>query len=108
MVLDLTKNPDLEPEEMHLNDPSCNATEFNDNFVLFEIPLDGCGTTRDGSNPDYLRFSNTAHWEPPGHPITHTKAFKAQITCRYSRDGTVSAWFVPETEEPPTDPKGKF
>ena len=103
MKVDLAKNPDLEPEEMHLNDPSCDPTEFNDTFVLFEIPLDGCGTTRDGSNPDYLLFSNTAHWDPPGSPITYTKAFRAQITCRYSRVAIVNMWFVL-----PTAPKGKF
>ena len=102
MIVDLTKNPDLVPADMHLNDPKCNATKFNDTVVLFEIPLDGCGTTRDGSNSDYLLFSNTAHWEPPGQLITYTKGFKSQITCRYSRNGFVSAIFVPDTEEPPT------
>lgn len=109
MEVDRTKNPDLVPGEMHLNDPNCTATEFNDTFVLFEIPLDGCGTTRDGSNPDYLLFSNTAHWDSPGQLITYTKGFKAHITCRYSRHGSVGVRVrvVPETEEPPTDPKGK-
>ena len=109
MAVDLTKNPDLVPAEMHLNEPNCTTTNFNDTFALFVIPLDGCGTIRDGSSPDYLLFSNTAHWDPPGQLITFTKGFRARITCRYSRDGLVSAVFVMRgTEEPPTDPPGKL
>lgn len=77
-----TKNPDLVPQEMHLNEPNCTATEFNDTFVLFEIPLDGCGTIGDGSNPDYLLFSNTAQWDSPGQPITFARAFKSEIMYR--------------------------
>lgn len=98
MIVDLAKNPYLEPEKMHLNDPSCNATEFNDTFALFEIPLYGCGTSRDGSNAGYILFSNTAHWDPPEGLITRIKGFRAEISCRYSSDGTVSVWFVPEEE----------
>ena len=101
-----TKNPDLVPQEMHLNEPNCTATEFNDTFVLFEIPLDGCGTIGDGSNPDYLLFSNTAQWDSPGQPITFARAFKSEITCRYSRHGSASVLVRILTEEPPTE--GKF
>ena len=108
MEVNLTKNPDLVPQEMHLNEPNCTATAFNDTFVLFEIPLDGCGTIQDGSNPDHLLFSNTAHWEAPGQPVTFAKDFKAHITCKYSRYGSVgvSVRIEPETEESPTE--GKF
>ena len=107
MAVNLTENPDLVPQEMHLNEPNCTATAFNDTFVLFEIPLDGCGTTQDGSNPDYLLFSNTAHWDSSGQPITFAKDFKAHITCKYSRYGSVgvSVRIEPETEEPPTEGK---
>lgn len=101
-----TKNPDLVPQEMHLNEPNCTATEFNDTFVLFEIPLDGCGTIGDGSNPDYLLFSNTAQWDSPGQPITFARAFKSEIMCRYSRHGSASVLVRILTEEPPTE--GKF
>lgn len=104
--VNLTKNPDLKPQEMHLNEPNCTATEFNDTFVLFEIPLDGCGTIGDGSNPDYLLFSNTAQWDSPGQPITFARAFKSEITCRYSRHGSASVLVRILTEEPPTE--GKF
>ena len=109
--MDRAKNPDLVPEEMHLNEPNCTTTEFNDTFVLFKIPFNGCGTIRDGSNPDYLLFSNTAHWDSPGQLIAFTKGFKAHITCRYSRHGSVgvSVRIVPETtQEPTTVPKGKL
>ena len=103
--MDLTKIPDLVPQEMHLIEPKCMATEFNDTFVLFEIPLDGCGTIRDGSNPDYLIFSNTVHWDSPGQPVTFTRAFKFHITCRYSRHGSVGVDVGILTEEPPTEGK---
>lgn len=106
MEVDRTKNPDLEPEKMHLNDPICNATDFNDTFVLFEIPLNGCGTIQDGSNADYILYSNTAHWDPPRGLITRTKGFRAEITCRYSSDGTVGVWFVPQGTPTPTP--GRF
>ncbi|XP_078343586.1 zona pellucida sperm-binding protein 2-like [Oculina patagonica] len=106
MEVDRTKNPDLEPEKMHLNDPSCNATAFNDTFVLFEVPLQGCGTIQDGSNAGFILYSNTAHWDPPSGLITRTKGFRAEITCRYSSDGTASVWFVPQGT--PTPAPGKF
>ena len=94
MVVDLTKNPDLIGEKMHLNDPNCTVKDLNETFAAFEIPLDGCGTHQDDSNPDYLLFSNTVHWNPAaseGDLQTRTKGFRAQISCRYPRHGKVSA-----------------
>ena len=90
--MNLTKNPDLVPEKMHLNDDSCKVTELNDTFAAFDIPLQGCGTKQDGSNPSYLLFSNTVHWNPEGPEgdlQTRTEGFKAYINCVYSRDGKV-------------------
>ena len=61
---------------------------------------------KQGSNPDYLLFSNTAQWDSPGQPITFARAFKSEITCRYSRHGSASVLVRILTEEPPTE--GKF
>ena len=96
--VDLTQNPDLVASEMHLNLDSCKATDTNATFASFKIPLSGCGTIRDGSDPDYLFFSNTVRWSPqqlPGQLQTRIYGFRSRITCRYARNGTVSVSIVP-------------
>ena len=42
--VNLTKYPPLIAEKMHLNDPNCKATDLNETFAVFDIPIDGCGT----------------------------------------------------------------
>lgn len=96
--VNLTRNSFLVPGEIHLNDVNCKATEINDTFASFEIPLDGCGTIRDGSDPNILVFSNTVRWSPqelPGQIQTRGPNFRSRITCRYARNGTVSTTFEP-------------
>ena len=96
--VDLTQNPVLVPSEIHLNDNNCRATNINATFASFEIPLDGCGTIRDGSDPHILVFSNTVRWSPqqqPGQLQTRIYGFRSSITCRYARNGTVSTSFEP-------------
>lgn len=99
--VDLTQNPNLVASEMHLNDINCKATDTNATFASFEIPLSGCGTIRDGSDPDFLFFSNTVRWspqQPPGQLQTRIYGFRSGITCRYARNGTVSVSIEPVQE----------
>ena len=99
--VDLTQNPTLVASEMHLNDINCRATGINVTFASFEIPLSGCGTNRDGSDPDVLVFFNTVHWNPqqlPGQTQTRIAGFRSRIICRYARNGTVSVSFEPVQE----------
>lgn len=99
--VDLTQNPTLVAGEMHLNDINCRATGINVTFASFEIPLSGCGTIRDGSDPDVLVFSNTVRWDPqqpPGQTQTRIAGFRSRIICRYARNGTVSVSLEPVQE----------
>lgn len=99
--VDLTQNPDLVPDEMHLNDVNCMATDINDTFASFNIPLSGCGTNRDGSDPYVLVFSNTVRWSPeqqPGQIQTRIHGFRSRIVCRYTRNDTVSVSIKPVQE----------
>lgn len=99
--VDLTQNPDLVPGEMHLNDINCKATDINDTFASFNIPLSGCGTNRDGSDPHVLVFSNTVRWsprQPPGQIQTRIHGFRSRIACRYARNDTVSVSIKPVQE----------
>ena len=96
--VDLTQNPTLVASEMHLNDINSGATGVNATFASFEIPLSGCGTIRDGSDPHVLVFSNTVRWNPqqlPGQIQTRVEGFRSRIICRYARNGTVSLSFEP-------------
>lgn len=88
--VDLTQNPDLKPENMHLNDPSCNATYHNKTYVLFDmIPVNGCGTKHDQSDPADIIYSNIAHWDPPrsNHSMIRTPGFRAVIRCSFPSAG---------------------
>lgn len=99
--VNLTQNPDLVPTEMHLNDVNCMATDSNGTFASFNIPLSGCGTIRDGSDPDVLVFSNTVRWspqQPPGQIQTRIHGFRSRIVCRYARNDTVRLSFKPVQE----------
>ena len=99
--VNLTQNPDLVPTEMHLNDVNCMATDSNGTFASFKIPLNGCGTIRDGSDPDVLVFSNTVRWspqQPPGQIQTRIHGFRSRIVCRYARNDTVRLSFKPVQE----------
>ena len=92
--VNLTKYPPLIAEKMHLNDPNCKATDLNETFAVFDIPIDGCGTHGDGSNPEYLLFSNAVHWTPEaseGVLQTRVKGYIAHISCRYPTHGKASA-----------------
>ena len=92
--VNLTKYPPLIAEKMHLNDPNCKATYLNETFAVFDIPIDGCGTHGDGSNPEYLLFSNAVHWTPEaseGVLQTRVKGYIAHISCRYPTHGKASA-----------------
>jgi len=96
--VDLTQNPVLVPSEIHLNDINCRATGINATFASFKIPLSGCGTIRDGSDPHVLVFSNTVRWSPqqqPGQIQTRIYGFRSRIICRYARNGTVSVSIEP-------------
>ena len=96
--VDLFQNPTLVASEMHLNDINCRATGINATFASFEIPLSGCGTIRDGSDPNVLAFSNTVRWNPeqlPGQIQTRIEGFRSRIICRYARNGTVSVSIEP-------------
>lgn len=108
--VDLIQNSDLVLDDIHLNDVNCKKTNNNATFAAFEIPLFGCGTIRDGSDPDYLSFSNTVQWRPkpaPGQLQTRQYRFESRITCRYPRNGTVSTSFKP-VEELTVSQTGKF
>ena len=99
--VDLTQNPVLVPDEMHLNDNNCGATGINATFASFIIPLNRCGTLRDGSDPHVLVFSNTVRWspqQPPGQIQTRIYGFRSRITCRYARNDTVSFSIEPVQE----------
>ena len=99
--MDLAQNPHLVANEMHLIDSNCKATNSNATHASFDIPFDGCGTIRDGSNPDYLVFSNVAQWSPTpvGNQLqTRKYDFESRIICRYDRNGTASLSIRPEDE----------
>ncbi|KAL9960675.1 hypothetical protein ACROYT_G034161 [Oculina patagonica] len=101
VVVDLTQNPDLVVGEIHLNDVNCKETDSNGTFASFQIPLSGCGTVRDGSDPEYLIFSNTVRWYPtqaPGQLQTRQYRFESGITCKYQRNGTASVSIRPVQE----------
>ena len=101
IVVNLTKNPDLVVSEMHLIDTNCKVTDNNETHARFDIPLNDCGTTRDGSNPDYIEFSNAVKWSPKpvGNELqTRKYDFESRIICRYDRNGSASVSIKPEQE----------
>lgn len=101
IVVDLDQNPDLIASEMHLIDSGCKATESNATHARFDIPLNGCGTIRNGSNPDYIVFSNAAKWSPKpvGNQLqTRKYDFESRIICRYDRNGSAAVSIKPEQE----------
>lgn len=101
IVVNLTKNPDLVVSEMHLIDTNCKVTDNNATHARFDIPLNDCGTTRDGSNPDYIEFSNAVKWSPKpvGNELqTRKYDFESRIICRYDRNGSASVSIKPEQE----------
>lgn len=86
---------------MHLIDTKCKVTDNNATHARFDIPLNDCGTTRDGSNPDYIEFSNAVKWSPKpvGDQLqTRKYDFESRIICRYDRNGSASVSIKPEQE----------
>jgi len=88
-TLDLKKYSYLETDPMTLADPSCKPKEVNSEKAVFEVPLDGCGTTHNASK-EYLRYYNSIKvFKKKGENetiITREHNVTINFNCAYDRD----------------------
>ncbi|XP_066300761.1 ZP domain-containing protein-like [Branchiostoma lanceolatum] len=86
--------PHLDEQTTHLIDPTCLAT-VNATHLVFETPLDGCGTTRQETE-NYIIYSNSIEQRVnvvDGSEISFTG--NLDFHCAISREILVSAEFDP-------------
>ena len=57
LKLDLQEIPKIKPSSLHLRELSCKPHHVTNTTALFQVPFEGCGTTR-GTYERYIKFSN--------------------------------------------------
>ncbi|NWV12737.1 DMBT1 protein, partial [Ptilonorhynchus violaceus] len=70
-------------QRVTLNDNRCRPTVTSQE-VVFNIPYDGCGTTRE-ENDDTIDYSNTIRVASPGYIIKRKKNIHLHVGCKMLR-----------------------
>ena len=96
VALQKASYPYLNASRLHLNDPSCIATESATDIFL-ETSLDSCGTVRLETGIR-LTFYNKVEGdiELIGNAITRHHNFDMNFNCSYRRTELLSLSFVPQ------------
>ena len=96
----------IDPTTLHLTDPRCGPTFYNDTLMIIRAPLGSCGTraAREGS---LLGFRNEVYADLKGRTsIAREPAYQFRLHCLYYTTAKITLHsFKPETKvivEPPT------
>ncbi|XP_072197065.1 scavenger receptor cysteine-rich domain-containing protein DMBT1 [Excalfactoria chinensis] len=79
-------------EGVTLNDTGCEPM-FTSREVVFNIPYDSCGTTREESN-DTINYSNMIRVISSGHIIKRKKDLQLHISCKMLQNTWMQVMYV--------------
>ena len=73
----------IDPASLHLTDPSCGATFYNDTLMIIRAPLGSCGTVA-GRRGNLLEFRNEVYGDLIGRrAISREPAYQFRLRCLY-------------------------
>ncbi|XP_032301303.1 deleted in malignant brain tumors 1 protein isoform X3 [Coturnix japonica] len=84
-------------EGVTLNDTGCEPM-FTSREVVFNIPYDSCGTTREESN-DTINYSNMIRVISSGHIIKRKKDLQLHISCKMLQNTWMQVMYVADDTE---------
>ncbi|XP_067389148.1 deleted in malignant brain tumors 1 protein-like [Emydura macquarii macquarii] len=83
--------------DVYLNDSSCGPQQITENYVIFTIPFNGCGTIRQVKN-NTITYSNVIRTSPSGYIITRENNFQFHVTCRMNQDTMIEIMYVAKSD----------
>jgi len=73
----------IDPASLHLTDPSCGPTFYNDTLMVIRAPLGSCGTVA-GRRGILLGFRNEVYGDLIGRSaISREPAYQFRLQCLY-------------------------
>ena len=73
----------VDPASLHLTDPSCGPTFYNDSIMVIQAPLSSCGTVA-GRRGSLLAFRNEVYGDLIGRgAISRAPAYQFRLHCLY-------------------------
>ncbi|KAJ7325278.1 hypothetical protein JRQ81_018298, partial [Phrynocephalus forsythii] len=81
--------------DLYLNssDPQCEP-QISQDYVIFNIPLGGCGTVRQQKNNNTIIYSNIIRTLVSGDIITRKRNFQLHVMCEMNENTVVETEFV--------------
>ncbi|XP_029767229.1 deleted in malignant brain tumors 1 protein [Terrapene carolina triunguis] len=80
--------------DVSLNDPYCRPN-ITSNYVIFNIPYNGCGTRREGNNNTII-YSNLIKAISSGYIIKRQKDLHLHINCKMLQNRWIEIMYVAE------------
>ncbi|XP_074855717.1 scavenger receptor cysteine-rich domain-containing protein DMBT1-like [Carettochelys insculpta] len=80
--------------DVSLNDPFCTPA-VTSNYVIFNIPYNRCGTTREGNNNTII-YSNLIKAISPGNVIKRQKDLHLHINCKMLQNRWIETMYIVE------------
>ncbi|XP_074855665.1 scavenger receptor cysteine-rich domain-containing protein DMBT1-like [Carettochelys insculpta] len=80
--------------DVSLNDPFCTPNVTSD-YVIFNIPYNRCGTTREGNNNTII-YSNLIKAISPGKVIKRQKDLHLHINCKMLQNRWIETMYIVE------------
>lgn len=89
----------IDPATLHLTDPRCKASYYNDTLMVIRAPLGGCGT-QSAQQGNLLLFRNEVYADLIGRsPISRESAYQFRLRCLYYATAKITLHsFKPETK----------
>ncbi|XP_074986243.1 scavenger receptor cysteine-rich domain-containing protein DMBT1-like [Caretta caretta] len=81
-------------ENIRLNDPYCKP-KITPNYVIFNIPYNGCGTRREG-NSNTIMYSNLIKATSSGYIIKREKDLHLHINCKMLQNTWKEIMYIAE------------
>ena len=89
----------IDPASLHLTNPRCKASFYNDTLMVIRAPLGGCGT-ESAQQGNLLAFRNEVYADVKGRSaIAREPAYQFRLRCLYYTTAKITLHsFKPETK----------
>lgn len=83
LTLERRRYAKIDPASLHLTDPNCGPTFYNDTLMFIRAPLGSCGTVA-GRSGILLEFRNEVYGDLAGRStMAQEPAYQFRLRCRY-------------------------